>query len=312
MKLRFSLIIFPLAIFLTDYCWARRIRISDFPFSQKLITIHDEEASSTERIHLRVSIAKVFQDWGKYPEAITYYSQAIELAKAIENRGYYIEELLARSYENRGKCKWALRQFEDGIDDIYHAIDGYIQIEQYPKTWQIFKEYETLYTSWLKSDQGPEYLTAGISLLRKILPLLEINAETLGISDPENFLGRRYIYIAMGYRKIGDFHNAGKMFQKAGEKLKEKNPLLAMVNFLGAGECFQKAKESNYAYSAYLEVKGILLPLEQSEQLPEMLEKLQKHLPLLILMLDFLKEKFPNREEKFIKKLEIWINSIRE
>jgi tetratricopeptide (TPR) repeat protein len=280
----------------------------------KVIGIYDEEASPTEKIHLRVSYAQVFQEEGKYAQAIELYTQAIELGSEIENRSYYIEELLARSFEGRGKCRWKLNQFEAGIEDIYHAIDGYIQINQYNEAYKIFKEYESVYTSVLKFQRPPKYLIkAGIDFMNKTLPLIEINADKFEeIKNLDDFLGKRYTFIALGYRKIGDFYNAGRMFQKAGDKFRTENPLRAVINFLEAGECYQKAKQTNYAYTAYIEVKNILLPLQDSEKLQEIVTNLQSpphRLALLNLMLKFLEDNFPKAERTFIRKLKNWLGN---
>lgn len=304
-------LVLPIVVILflhSEIIWARRIKVSDLDFAMEVIEIHDQEAPPTEKIHLRVSYAQAFQRKGKYAHAIELYTQAIKLGSGIENRSYYIEELLARSFEGRGKCRWKLNQFESGIDDIYHAIDGYIQINQYDEAYRIFKEYESVYTSLLKSQQPPEHLIkAGIDFMNKTLSLIEINADKFEeIKNLDDFLGKRYAFIALGYRKIGDFYSAGTMFQKAGEKFKTQNPLRAVINFLEAGECYQKAKQTNYAYIAYMEVKGILLPLQDSKKLQEMITDLQSHphcLVLLNLMLIFLEDNFPNTERTFIRKL---------
>ncbi len=271
---------------------------------EKLITEFDSEAPRDMKILLRLSIARILQNCGKYQQAIEFYSQAIEIADQIKERHYYIDELLARSYEGRGRCKWELKQFSQAIDDLYKAIDGYMQIEQYQNAFNIFQEYQSLYTIWLKEKKSQKYLQAGISFIEKTLPLIEEHSQELRIEQPEDFLNRIYFFMGLGYREIGDFHNAGENFKTAGEKIKNKEPERAAVNFLEAGECFQKANEVNNAYLAYIEVKGIIISLENTPSFNNLIESLRnKYLPLINTMIDFLQTNFPGSEKKFIRRI---------
>jgi|GEM_PF-3487249 len=310
-----------LSIFLSIYpnfSFARRVK--GVSREDRAKAIYDETATPLEKIKYRVDWGKAYLEEGGINEALGYFNEAIQLAQqqlsVRKEIPYRLNELLMEALERRGDCYRSLGKLEYANSDYLSAIEIYIQLEQYQQAIALYKKVAEINKEVLESfankkpdEKDKEKLKSVAKFFQCSIPFLERISGKVE-SEVKSIIPKARYYAGLAYRKLEMFTLAGVQFETAYQEFKEIQSnsafVWALLSALFSGECFIKAGELGEAYNIYKETESLLT----NNQISRETIKEYIPLPLIQIMINFLKERFPRKEANFINFLEELIRTM--